>query len=288
MLQCQQKVNKSLNIHLNRDMPSQILRDAMAYACIGNGKRIRPALVYGSTLAVGGELDLADNAACAVELIHSYSLVHDDLPVMDDDDLRRGKPSLHKAFDEATAILVGDALQSQSFQLLAEPLAALNEGIQLRMIQILAEAAGANGMVGGQALDFQVTGQTLDLAKLETMHKSKTGAIIRACVKLGALCKSSVSAEQLSALDKYGECIGLAFQVQDDILDVTAKTKTLGKPQGSDEQLKKPTYVSLLGLNGAHIRANDLKDQALESLTKFPENANLLRKLATYIVDREH
>jgi len=146
-------------------MPSQILRDAMAYACIGNGKRIRPALVYGSTLAVGGELDLADNAACAVELIHSYSLVHDDLPVMDDDDLRRGKPSLHKAFDEATAILVGDALQSQSFQLLAEPLAALNEGIQLRMIQILAEAAGANGMVGGQALDFQVTGQTLDLEK---------------------------------------------------------------------------------------------------------------------------
>ncbi len=288
MLQCQQRVNKLLDTHLDQDIPSQTLRDAMIYACVGGAKRIRPALVYGSAQAVDTELDRADHAACAVELIHSYSLVHDDLPVMDDDDLRRGKPSLHKAFDEATAILVGDALQSLAFQLLAKPIPALSEEIQLRMVQLLAEAAGPKGMVGGQALDFELTGQSIDLDTLETMHKSKTGAIIRASVQLGALCKPSVSAEQLSALDEYGECIGLAFQIQDDILDVTAETKILGKPKGSDERLEKPTYVSLLGLDASHIRANELKEQALDSLTLFLDNANLLRELAAHIIDRPH
>ncbi|MDA1371082.1 MAG: polyprenyl synthetase family protein [Proteobacteria bacterium] len=288
LVQCQQRVNQSLTQHLDRDIPSKSLRTAMAYACLNGGKRIRPLLVYGSVQATGGDLACADNAACAVELIHSYSLVHDDLPSMDNDDLRRGKPSLHKAFDEATAILVGDALQSLAFQLLGEPIPALDPGMQLKMVHVLAEAAGAAGMVSGQSLDFQGSGQKFNLTMLEAMHRSKTGALISASVKLGALSSPRSTAAQLEALGEYARNIGLAFQIQDDILDVTGDTKTLGKPQGSDQGLDKPTYVSLLGLEAARAKAVELSDKALNSLRAFSDLAAPLRELATYTVKRMH
>jgi geranylgeranyl diphosphate synthase type II len=286
LVQCQQRVNQSLHRQLEGDFASVILRDAMAHACLDGGKRIRPVLVYGSVQAVGGDLDWADNAACAVELMHSYSLVHDDLPAMDDDDLRRGKPSLHKAFDEATAILAGDALQSLAFQLLAEPVAAINSDTQLKMVQILAAGAGFAGMAGGQSLDCEASSQQLDLTSLETLHRSKTGALIKASVQLGALCCPQLQDTEMIALQDYAEIIGLAFQVQDDILDVTGDTETLGKPQGSDKELDKATYVSLLGLEAARSKAAELSDVALESLSSFPASADPLRELAAYIVNR--
>jgi geranylgeranyl pyrophosphate synthase len=288
LVQCQQRVNNSLQQSLNNEIPSLRLREAMQYACLGGGKRIRPVLVYGSASAVGGELAAADNAACAIELIHCYSLVHDDLPAMDDDDLRRGKPSLHKAFDEATAVLVGDALQSLAFQLLSKNSEQLNSGIQLQMINILSEAAGAAGMAGGQSLDFEASGQNLELAELESLHRLKTGALIKSSVLLGALSCPEVEETQLQALGEFAETIGLAFQVQDDILDETGDTQTLGKPQGSDRALEKPTYVSILGLEAAQSKAVELSNEAVECLSQLSESADRLRDLARYIVKRLH
>ncbi|HAT27367.1 MAG TPA: geranyl transferase [Gammaproteobacteria bacterium] len=286
--QCQQRVNQTLTSKLAFPQASAQLLAAMQYAGLGAGKRIRPVLVYGSNQAVGGDLVAADIAACAVELIHSYSLVHDDLPSMDNDDLRRGKPTTHKAFDEATAILAGDALQSLAFQLLSNGQQALDAETLLTMISLLSEASGAQGMVAGQSLDFEAVGKQLSLAQLETMHNLKTGALIRASVLLGGLSHGDTSASQQDALGQYAQAIGLAFQVQDDILDVIGDSATLGKPQGSDQLRNKPTYVSLLGLEAARTRATQLANNAVAALGDFSGSADRLRELATYIIRRLH
>lgn len=287
MKQCEQRANDLLRRQIVAHAPSVRLREAMEHAALGGGKRLRPVLVYGSALAVGGTLDAADAAASAVELIHNYSLVHDDLPAMDDDDLRRGRPTVHKAFDEATAILVGDALQSLAFRVLSEP-STIAPATQLRMVQILSEAAGELGMVGGQSLDFDAMGKLLSLEALETMHKLKTGALIRASVALGGLSHAGTTAVQLQALENYALNVGLAFQVRDDILDVTSDTATLGKPQGSDRKSNKPTYVSLLGVDAAKDKATELAETAIAALADFPPEADHLRELASYIVSRLH
>ena len=288
--QCRQRVDQCLGAALDAEIASTTLLEAMRYACLGGGKRIRPILAYGSALAVGGELAAADNAAAAIELIHSYSLVHDDLPAMDDDDLRRGKPTLHKAFDEATAILVGDALQSLAFQILSSaPVTqknALGANNRLAMVQLLSKTAGATGMVGGQSLDFEAVGLTLNIQQLEQMHSLKTGALIRCAVLLGGLSCESTSDSQMTALEAYADNIGLAFQVQDDILDVVGDTSQLGKPQGSDSDKNKPTYVSALGLDEAKALANSLSDKANAALQEFPASADLLRELAAFVVSR--
>ncbi len=263
------------------------LHAAMRYAVLGGGKRVRPVLVYATGAALGVEPSRLDAPACAVELVHAYSLVHDDLPAMDDDELRRGRPTCHIAFDEATAILAGDGLLTLAFDVLS---ADENSGVsaeqRLRMVRELAEASGNRGMVGSQAIDIAAEGTQLSLEQLQTMHRHKTGALIRAAVRLGALGCEQLSGEQAAALDRYAEAIGLAFQIRDDILDVEADTETLGKPQGSDEARNKPTYTSLLGLDGAKEKALALHQVALESLQEFGEAAEPLRWISAYIVDR--
>lgn len=263
------------------------LAEAMAYSLANGGKRVRPLLVY----ATGAALDRAPDAtldcvAAALECVHAYSLIHDDLPAMDDDDLRRGQPSCHIAFDEATAILAGDALQALAFELLAQ-CPALESETRVQLIAELARAAGAQGMVLGQAIDLGAVSQTPDLTQLERMHRHKTGALIRASVVLAAQA-SGATKEQRQALSDYAGAIGLAFQVQDDILDVVAETAILGKPQGADTARHKPTYVSLLGLDGAKKKAQELLNQALNSLGELGESAAPLRQLARYIVERGH
>ncbi len=288
---CQQRMLEQLEQALHA-LPahSPRLLQAMSYACLQGGKRIRPILVYASARAVGAgeQASAADPLACAVELIHCYSLIHDDLPAMDDDDLRRGVPTVHKAFDEATAILAGDALQAMAFQLVATaPTLSVPAETRLQMLAILSMAAGYQGMVAGQAIDFAATGKDIDIQQLETMHSLKTGALIAASVQLGALCNPEVNATQLTALQTYANSIGLAFQVQDDILDVTSDTITLGKQQGADQALNKPTYVSLLGLEGAQRKAQELLAQAEASLGQFNADADALRHIARYIVARK-
>lgn len=263
------------------------LMRALQYASLDGGKRIRPVLVYGTCQALGVALERADNPACAVELVHCYSLAHDDLPSMDNDDMRRGKPSLHKAFDEATAILTGDALQSLAFELLGRD-NGVSASNRLRMVSVLSRAIGAEGMVAGQDLDFTASGQKLEETQLAKLHGLKTGALIRACLTLGALCKDEVDSTTLSALEDYGRHIGLAFQVQDDILDVVANTELLGKPQGSDQIHNKPTYVSILGLDEARKKASELTDLAYKALEAVPGDAQVLYDLASYITARGH
>lgn len=263
------------------------LHAAMRYASLDGGKRVRPVLVYATGAALGLPMAQLDGPACAVELIHAYSLVHDDLPAMDDDELRRGKPTCHKAFDEATAILAGDALQSLAFEILASDLLMdLSPQARLAMVRELAHASGSRGMAGGQAIDIAAQGQTLGLEALQTMHRYKTGALIRASVRLGALACNDLEAERRQRLDSYAEAIGLAFQIRDDILDVEADTATLGKPQGSDMARDKPTYTSLLGVEGAKQKAAALHRHALEQLTDFDHRADTLRWLSAYIVER--
>lgn len=263
------------------------LHKAMRYAVLNGGKRIRPLLVYATGQTVNSNEQGLDAVASAVEMIHAYSLVHDDLPAMDDDDLRRGKPTCHKAFDEATAILAGDALQCLAFHLLARYLPdEIPAEQRLEMLDILAVASGSRGMAGGQAIDLDSVGKALTIAELENMHIHKTGALIRASVKLGAMCKPNIAKEQLDRLDHYAKCIGLAFQIQDDILDEIADTDTLGKTQGADRALNKPTYPALLGLEDARQMATDLKNEALQSLEIFDDKADLLRLIASYIVER--
>ncbi len=263
------------------------LYQAMRYSVMNGGKRVRPILVYAACEALGGDAEQADNAACAVELIHAYSLVHDDLPAMDDDDLRRGQPTTHKAFDEAAAILAGDGLQSLAFSVLAEPSApSASAEIRLRMLTTLARAAGPEGMVGGQAIDLESVGRQIDQRALESMHRHKTGALIEASVCLGALASGRADDAALAALQTYARAIGLAFQVQDDILDVESDTATLGKTQGKDQAQDKPTYPALLGLEPAKAYALDLRDQALGALEAFDERAEPLRDLARFIVER--
>ncbi|MBB4866943.1 geranylgeranyl diphosphate synthase type II [Pseudomonas nitritireducens] len=262
---------------------------AMRYSVVNGGKRVRPLLAYAACEALGGEVERADGAACAVELIHAYSLVHDDLPAMDDDDLRRGQPTTHIAFDEACAILAGDGLQALAFEVIGN--AQLNPQdaqTRLDMLMILTRASGSAGMVGGQAIDLESVGRKIDQAALETMHRHKTGALIEASVQLGALASGRANPDALEALRRYAEAVGLAFQVQDDILDVESDTATLGKTQGKDQAHDKPTYPALLGLDAAKAYALALRDQALAALEGFGENAEPLRALARYIVERRN
>jgi geranylgeranyl diphosphate synthase type II len=285
---CQARVDAALEPLFQAPRPElQRLYEAMRYSVMNGGKRVRPLLVYAACEALGGALDRADGAACAVELIHAYSLVHDDLPAMDDDDLRRGQPTTHKAFDEACAILAGDGLQSLAFEVLADHRRNPQDAeTRLQMIAALSAAAGPAGMVGGQAIDLGSVGLPLDQSALETMHRHKTGALIEASVRLGALASGQADELSLKALQQYARAIGLAFQVQDDILDVESDTATLGKTQGKDEANHKPTYPALLGLDAAKAYALELRDQALHLLRPFGSQAEPLRELARYIVER--
>jgi geranylgeranyl pyrophosphate synthase len=269
------------------DVSPQRLHAAQRYAVLGGGKRLRPLLVYCTGEALGLDASTLDAPAAAVELIHSYSLVHDDLPAMDDDDLRRGRPTTHRAFDEATAILAGDALQVLAFSLLARDRAVgVSAEARLKMIQILADASGTAGMAGGQSLDLSAVGRNLDLDELEAMHRLKTGALIRASVLLAAACAPGLTAAEWDALDGYSQDIGLAFQIQDDILDVEGKTEDLGKTIGADAARAKPTYPSVLGLAAAKIRARELNRRACDRLAPLGERARVLAWLASYVVDR--
>lgn len=284
-----QRTEKALQhwIASNQTHPAELHR-AMRYCVFNGGKRLRPALIYATGLALGIPLSILDRPACAVELIHTYSLIHDDLPAMDDDNLRRGKPTCHKAFDEATAILAGDAIQTLAFYVLAQnDDDGLNAQVRLKMLETLALASGSRGMAGGQAIDLYAVGKRLNLAELEDMHIHKTGALIRASITMAAAAKSEIASQSVEQLDHYAKCIGLAFQIHDDILDVEGNTKILGKPQGSDRQQNKPTYPALLGLNEAKAREMLLHDEAIHSLEGFGERADLLRRIATYIVKRE-
>ncbi|SFJ89992.1 farnesyl-diphosphate synthase [Methylophaga sulfidovorans] len=262
------------------------LFDAMRYATLGGGKRLRALLVYATGQALGAKQSAMDVAASAVEMIHAYSLVHDDMPIMDDDDLRRGRPTCHKAYDEATALLVGDALQTLAFETLCDDI--LTEKQQSRMIKTLSQASGAAGMAGGQAIDLESVGKKLDIDALQAMHKLKTGALIRASVVLGALAAEEYDEQTLAHLDRYADCIGLAFQVQDDVLDVITDTETLGKTQGADIALNKPTYPALLGLEKAQQKAVALIEKALTHLDECPFNTEVLATLAQFVVKRSH
>jgi farnesyl diphosphate synthase len=282
------RVEAALDKHLPpADLTPGRLHEAMRYAVLGGGKRVRPILVYGAGQALEVDERRLDGPASAVELIHAYSLVHDDLPAMDNDDLRRGRPTCHKAFDEATALLAGDALQALAFRVLAHDRDMIGDpALRLRMVDALATAAGSRGMAGGQAIDLAAVGQRLEVAELEFMHIHKTGALIRASVLLGALSAGQGESPHLEALDHYGKCIGLAFQIQDDVLDVVGDAAVTGKTQGADSAMDKPTYVSVLGLADARERAKALSDEAQASLTGLGEGAELLRWLARYIVER--
>jgi farnesyl diphosphate synthase len=288
MNRCQQRIETVLDRQLPTDQDNpQRLHQAMRYSALQGGKRVRPMLVYASGHAVGSADGLLDSPACAVELIHVYSLSHDDLPAMDNDDLRRGRPTCHKAFDEATAILAGDALQPLAFQILSEDL-QLAADTRLQMLQTLTWASGSQGMAGGQAIDLESESKQLSLAELENMHARKTGALILASIKMGAQSNPDLDSAQLAALESYGRYIGLAFQIQDDILDEIGETEKLGKPQGSDRSRNKSTFISLCGLEESRQRARELLQQSLDALSLFDEQADHLRNLARYIIQREY
>jgi farnesyl diphosphate synthase len=284
----QEQIETSLQTLLPAsNVPPERLHDAMRYTVLGGGKRVRPLLAFAA-----GELNNADEervtvAAAAVELIHAYSLVHDDLPCMDNDVLRRGKPTCHVEYGEAIALLAGDSLQSLAFQLLAEHTVADIPQIQLEMIKHLAQAAGSRGMAGGQAVDLASVGTTLTLPELEFMHIHKTGALIRAAVMLGAYCGNGLNERELTSLDHFAKRIGLAFQVVDDVLDAEASTATLGKTAGKDAENNKPTYVSILGRGPARDLAQELRRDAYQSLEGFGEMADRLRQVTDFIIQRE-
>lgn len=263
------------------------LHDAMRYTVLGGGKRVRPLLAFAAGELNGADEERVTIAAAAVELIHAYSLVHDDLPCMDNDVLRRGKPTCHVEYGEAIALLAGDSLQSLAFQLMAEYCLADTPQVQLEMIKQLAQAAGSRGMAGGQAVDLSSVGKTLSLPELEFMHIHKTGALIRAAVMLGAHCGSRLTENQLTSLDHFAKCIGLAFQVVDDILDAEATTATLGKTAGKDAENNKPTYVSILGGNRARELAGELRRDAIQSLEGFGAMAERLRQVTDFIIQRQ-
>jgi geranylgeranyl pyrophosphate synthase len=282
-----------LRQHLDLCLPAAThyparLHEAMRYACDG-GKRLRALMVYAAGETLGLDAKLLDSPAAAVELIHAYSLVHDDLPAMDDDDLRRGRPTVHKAYDEATAILVGDALQTLAFTVLARNNASdLGAAQKLAMIETLAEASGSRGMVGGQAIDLQSEGKNLSLPELETLHIHKTGALIRACLKLACHAATNLDPAKAEALDRYSKCIGLAFQIQDDVLDIEGSSIELGKTAGKDSASLKSTYPSVMGLPTAKQRATELFGEADSVLSVFAEKAASLRWLAKHIQSRNH
>lgn len=288
------RIESALELHLaeqsdrysNSDKP---LLEAMQYAVLNGGKRLRPCLVFMTGELFGANPKDLLAPAMAVELIHCYSLIHDDLPAMDDDDLRRGKPTVHKAYNEATAILAGDTLQALAFETLsANSFHAVTSEQQVKMMQVLAQASGYGGMCGGQAIDLANTGEKQTLAALMNMHQLKTGALIRSAVLLGAYCGKDVTDTDIDALSDFAEHVGLAFQIQDDILDVISDTKTLGKPQGSDAEHEKSTYVSILGLETAQQRAQECVDQARQALTALPKDTQLLESLASHIINRAY
>lgn len=287
---CQKRVEAALDRRLPpaNKLPSR-LHQAMRYATLDGGKRLRPVLTYATGRVLNIPMETLDGPACALEFIHVYSLIHDDLPAMDDDELRRGKPTCHIQFDEATAILAGDALQALAFEVLAsDPTIEVTPPQRVAMIDCLAKAAGAGGMVGGQAIDLASVGLQLDLPALELMHIHKTGALIRASVRLAALCHPDLDPEIAERLDHYAKCIGLAFQIQDDILDETSDTATLGKTQGKDRAQNKPTYPTLLGLAGARRKAMEMCENATASLEPLGEQADLLRALSLFIIQRRN
>jgi farnesyl diphosphate synthase len=269
------------------DAAPKRLHQAMRYAVLGGGKRVRPLLAFAAGELAGANVERVAIAAASVELIHVYSLVHDDMPCMDDDTLRRGKPTCHIEYDEATALIVGDSLQSLAFQLLSEYRLAEDPAQQLEMVKLLAVASGSRGMAGGQAVDLESVGKALTLPELEFMHIHKTGALIRAAVLLGAHCGNSLDQKQLNKLDHFAKCVGLAFQVVDDILDAEASTATLGKTAGKDADNNKPTYVSIVGVAAAREHADQLRSNAMDAIESFGASAKRLRQLADFIVLRQ-
>jgi len=285
---CQSRTESALAARLPAaDIAPERLHAAMRYASLGGGKRVRPMLAFAAGEAVSAPPEAVEAAACAVELIHVYSLVHDDLPCMDDDALRRGKPTCHIEFDEATALLVGDALHSLAFEVLARPRDDLAPAVQLEMLRLLAQAAGSRGMCGGQAVDLAGTGQQLELAELEFMHIHKTGALIRAAVVLGALSGAPLDATARAALEHYAKCIGLAFQVMDDVLDDAADTATLGKTAGKDAAQGKATYLTLMSASAARAYAKELITDAEQALAPFGARGKRLSEIARFIVERK-
>lgn len=286
----QQRNNAQLESWLSQiPHQNQPLIEAMRYGLLLGGKRARPFLVYITGQMLGCKLEDLDTPASAIECIHAYSLIHDDLPAMDDDELRRGQPTCHVKFDEATAILTGDALQTLAFTILAEgQLDPRAEAQRITMVKVLAQASGANGMCIGQALDLAAENRQVSLQELEEIHRNKTGALMKCAIRLGALASGQKGVDILPLLDKYADAIGLAFQVQDDILDIISDTETLGKPQGSDQELNKSTYPALLGLDGAINKAHTLLDEALQALDAIPYNTELLEAFARYVIERKN
>lgn len=271
----------------DENQPPTQLHQAMRYSVLGGGKRLRPLLVYATGLAFSAPLTRLDAVAAAVEIVHAYSLIHDDLPAMDNDDLRRGRPTCHIAFGEAMAILAGDALQALAFELLADDAAIeVDPSIRVSMLRTLAHACGSVGMAGGQAFDLAAVGQRLSASELERMHVHKTGALIRASIRLGAQAAGCVDEEKLGALDRYGHCIGLAFQIRDDILDVEGDSEKLGKTAGKDFAANKPTYPAILGLDASRMALRKLTDQALEAIGPLGAAAAQLRELAIFVAER--
>lgn len=275
------------HIPLHTSFPGRLF-EAMRYSALGGGKRMRPLLAYAAGVVTEAKIEDLDVVGGAVELIHAYSLVHDDMPCMDNDVLRRGRPTCHVAFGEATALLVGDSLQTLAFELLAKTPLSVPTSKQLGMLHLLAEASGAEGMAGGQAIDLASVNTEIDLAMLENMHLRKTGALIRASILLGARCGPQDTPEIQAALDQFARAAGLAFQVIDDVLDTEADTATLGKTAGKDAADCKPTYVSLLGLESARALAHSLHSRALEAITPLGDKATKLVDLADFIVERRH
>ncbi|HTV76685.1 MAG TPA: farnesyl diphosphate synthase [Steroidobacteraceae bacterium] len=289
LTQWQTRMEQALAARLPRadEVPTR-LHEAMRYSVLGGGKRIRPALVFATGRTLGLEEAQVEAAACAIELVHVYSLVHDDLPAMDDDDLRRGRPTCHKAFDEATAVLVGDALQPLAFQLLArDPQLPRDPAIRLRLIDLLAEASGTFGMAGGQAVDLSVQGKAIGIAEVEQMHARKTGALIKVSVMMAAACVPTLSRALADDLARFATAIGLAFQIQDDLLDVLGDVSTLGKATGADSARAKPTYPAVIGIEASQARMHKLHGEALEALEPFGAKADPLRLLAEWLLKRQ-
>ncbi len=265
------------------------LHEAMRYSVLGGGKRIRPALVFATARAVGLCEDEVLAVACAIELVHVYSLVHDDLPAMDNDDLRRGRPTCHRAYDEATALLVGDALQPLAFELLAcDPQLSASAAVRLRLIDMLAQAIGTLGMAGGQAIDLAVQGLRLEIGQVEDMHARKTGAVIRASVLMAAECSPALDPNLYNGLSRFANAVGLAFQIQDDLLDVTGDASTLGKATGADSEREKPTYPAVIGISASQQRVRLLHNQAIQALAPFGQRAETLRSLAHWLLSRQY
>ena len=283
------RVEAALRARLVADhSPPERLHQAVQYACLGGGKRFRAMLVYAFGELAGATLDILDTPASAVEMVHAYSLVHDDLPGMDDDDLRRGRPTCHIQFDEPTAILVGDALQSRAFEVLAsDQWNRVDDKSKMQMVTVLASAIGSQGMAGGQALDMESTGHLIEKITLEQMHKLKTGALIEASAVLGGLSMKRIDDPLLVHFREFAQTIGLAFQIADDILDYTSTNADLGKPVGADERMNKSTYVSILGLDEARASADKLSKQAIESIRGLGDNTDFLAQLADFVVTRK-